>query len=493
MWRKIVIALIVLLLLGGYLIWSNKKEARQKEIEKASKKVVKLDFDKLKKIIIKRPDSTVVLEKKKDYWWVVSPVKDYADKFAVNNILDAFRDREYEKIVYKNAKDLSIFALENPRYEITFETTDGKKVTIQIGRRLPTSSKIYIKYPGSNTVYLVRTGFLYALSKNINGYRSKRIFKIFYSVPATIGRDIVKIDIKQTGGDSYTLYSENKTEPVPEEVKKAGSKLPGKKVWYISGKIRDLADSGKVSELIKKIQDGNLAEFVKNDPTDRDLAKYGLLSPQKELIVYFNTGEKAVLRVGNPVPKPKHEYYAYVEGYPVIFTIRDYDVRKLFPDVASLRSKKIAEFFADQITGVSVTKFSRSLKMHRTKDWRWVDSKGTEHDPNVVYQFLTGINNQYGSDLLEKPDDKVSVKDLIGSIVLFDKNGKTVVNMKIYQPVKISERGKTVWLYIVDRGVYLKKHSSIDSLIPDNLFKSKQEIQKEEKSNKKDRKGSEKE
>ena len=487
MLKKIVIALVVLILLAGYLAWSNKKEETKKAKENQEKKVVKLDFDKLKKIIIKRPDSTVVLEKKDAYWWIVQPVEDYADTYSVNNIIDAFRDRKYVRMVSNNAKDLSIFDLENPKYSITFITKDGKQVTLQIGRRLPTSSKIFVKYPGSRAVYLVRTGFLYSLRKNINGYRDKKIFKIFYAKPPTGSgaRAIIKIQVYQKGGENYTLYSEIENEKVPEEVQKSGSPEKLKRIWYIKGPINDLADSGKVGDLIKKIQNGNLAEFVKNNPTDRDLARYGLLNPQKKLIVYFNTGEKAVLNIGDPVPKPKNAYYAYVDGYPVIFTIRSYDIKSFFPSVSSLRSKQIPQFFADEITGVVVKKFSKTAILHRTKDWRWVDSKGVEHDPNEVYQFITSLSGMYMSDLLEKPDNEVSVKDEIGMIRLYNKNGKTVVNLKIYQPVKISDRGKIVWVYVVNRKVYLKKHSSIDDLIPDSVFKSKKEMEKEQEKKKK--------
>ncbi|GEM_PF-4876613 len=491
MLRRIVIALVILILLGGYLAWMNKKEEQHREHEEKVKRVVKLDFKKLKKITIKRPDSTVVLEKRGEYWWIVYPVEDYADKFSVSNIIDAFRDRKYEKIVTNNPKDLSIFQLDHPKYEITFETSDGKKVTLQIGRRLPTSSKIFYKYPESKTVYLVRTGFLYALRKKVNGYRSKKVFKIFFQKPATGSGAIVRIKVTQIGGDSYTLISKLKKKKYPEEVEKSGEAKEKNLVWFIRGKVNDIADSGNVGDLLRKIRDVTLADFVINEPSERDIKRYGLDHPQKKLEVFLDSGQKAVLLIGKETPKPKNEFYAMVVGYRPIFTIRKYDVEKLFPSVESLRSKKIADFFADEITGVAVRKFSKEVHLHRTKDWRWLDEKGVEHDPNEVYKFLTTLNGQYGSELIQSPDDKVEKKS-IGFVKIYDKKGNKVVDFVIHQPVKIEDRGKVVWLEFPARGVYIKKHSSIGDLIPDSLFKSKKELEKEKEKEKGSKKEGEK-
>ncbi len=479
MFKRIILALIVLFLLGGYFVWSSRREEKKKHIEEETRKIVKLDFKKLKKIILKRPNSTVIFKKKENLWWITFPLEDYADRYSVSNILDAFRDRKYERKLTK-VSDLSIYGLSKPEYSVTFETSDGKEVTLQIGRRLPTSAKVFVKYPESNNVYLVRTGFLYSLREKISGYRDKKVFKIFYSAPVSGLNMIVKIKVVQKGGENYILASHLKSPKEPEEVKKAG--LPEQKLltWVVHDSVNDDADDGEVGSLVRKIKNLSIINFVKNHPSPRDLARYGLYDPEKKLTIYLDTMKQVTLSVGNHLPKPRNEYYAMISGYPTIFTIKDYNVKDLFPDIQKVRSRKLPQFFADQITGIVIGKFGRELHLHRTKDWKWADRKGHTYDPNNLYQFVSGLNGQYGSELLDSYDDKID-RGVIGKIIFYNKKGKKVLDIRIHQPLKIGDRGKVLWLELVSRKVFLSKHTTMSNLIPDKLFKTEKELEKKEK------------
>ena len=128
--RNTLIALVVLLIIGGYAFvnyYFSKPEA--------VKTAFNIKADDIAKIDLKYPDRDLVLEHKPgDQWIITKPIGAFADQTTAGNLARAIADCQITKTVEDKADNLAPFGLDKPQVTVIVTDTKGKTLPGARGR-----------------------------------------------------------------------------------------------------------------------------------------------------------------------------------------------------------------------------------------------------------------------------------------------------------------------------------------------------------------------
>ncbi|NIT14287.1 MAG: DUF4340 domain-containing protein, partial [Candidatus Dadabacteria bacterium] len=129
------IALVILIVAGAYyLVFEKGLEEKHKKESRLFSKLIKNDISSIR---LTYPDSSIVLSKQAENWFLVKRGKTYkADGFTVSTIVDAVVDLKAESDVSKDDDDLAQYGLESPRVRLG-ATAGGDVYSVSIGAESP--------------------------------------------------------------------------------------------------------------------------------------------------------------------------------------------------------------------------------------------------------------------------------------------------------------------------------------------------------------------
>ena len=132
--RNTLIALVVLLIVGGYAFvnfYFSKPEQ--------AKTALNIKGDDIAKIDLKYPDRELVLERKASQpWMIVKPVGAKADQTAAGNLARAIAECQINKTVEEKSDNLAPFGLDKPQVTVTVTDTKGKTLPgLEVGKVTP--------------------------------------------------------------------------------------------------------------------------------------------------------------------------------------------------------------------------------------------------------------------------------------------------------------------------------------------------------------------
>ena len=115
--RNTLIALVVLLIIGGYAFvnfYFTKPEA--------VKTALNIKPDEIAKIDLKYPDRDLVLERKPgEHWMITKPIGASADQTVAGNLARAIAECQITKTVEEKADNLAPFGLDKPQVTVTVQ------------------------------------------------------------------------------------------------------------------------------------------------------------------------------------------------------------------------------------------------------------------------------------------------------------------------------------------------------------------------------------
>jgi hypothetical protein len=132
------------------------------------RKLLSFTPDQVKKIQVKYPESTLLLEKDNDVWKAQEPEKKELLPYKINNLMFDLNDLEFEEEILTPEEDLSVYGLHEPQVEVTFwEEGDQEVFTLLIGEQQEDKDVLYIKVATESPVYAIEPSFLDELPKEI--------------------------------------------------------------------------------------------------------------------------------------------------------------------------------------------------------------------------------------------------------------------------------------------------------------------------------------
>ncbi|HYU33578.1 MAG TPA: DUF4340 domain-containing protein [Thermoanaerobaculia bacterium] len=397
--RTLLILLVLVLGLGTFIWFYERKLPSSEERTTEAKKVVPVKKDEVRKVALETPAGKVVFERvvqpKKDEkdrkddeeapaepaseWKITAPMQARADAFAVDGLLDSLTGLEKTRTL-DNA-DRKDVGLDKPRATVRLETEDGAKI-LQIGAEVPPGGSLIAGLEGEDKVYVVSDTIWSQINREPGSWRDRQLFRA--------GRDtIARIALTGPGGQKIVLAQQGDR-------------------FRIESPFADRADKNLVNDLYADLSGLTAEEFV--DRPDLAPAAMGLQPPQGVVEVGFRQGQPLRIELGGPAaaaspppeetdptaPPPAPMLYARVG--PQLIETRTRLTQTAARPPADWRARGLSGFEVYDVEAATVRDAKGSMRLTRAgTDWK----RGEETISYVpVSDFLFALTGTEADRLL---------------------------------------------------------------------------------------------
>lgn len=327
------------------------------------------------------------LQKTRDGWQLVEPVKWPANENAVQKILAQleFMERETRipmSDIEAHRQGLADFGLDPPQYELTLTSYEGE-TKLDVGMPTQMGNRLYVMSPDGQDVLVVGKELLSSIAAPLEQLRDQRIFSIpvFELESLAVQTNAVRIRLAK-GADGWMFET-----PVPA---KADDQLVQNALALIVGqRVQRLLPAGEISP---------------------ELA--GLTTPAIRVTLGGNNRRQTLLLGGEVTGLPegtKPQFYARLENGgddTTIFTVEKGAFEWLTRAQEELRERRILRFDPKKVTALEITRAGKSLTLQRLEQrspedpvtWQSVAANsGTEVKtetaaPNLVNDLIQQLN-----------------------------------------------------------------------------------------------------
>jgi hypothetical protein len=188
--RTLLILLVLVLGLGAFIYFYERKLPSSEERATLGKKVFAFEKDEVSAVTIDSSKGTVRLERdgpakqaKKQTggvtaepaaeWKITKPLAARADTFAVDRLLESITGLEKTSTV--DQADPKAVGLDRPRATVRLSTTEGEKV-LRIGAEVPPGGSTIVGVEGRKEAYVVADTILADLEKPPGEWRNRTLF-----------------------------------------------------------------------------------------------------------------------------------------------------------------------------------------------------------------------------------------------------------------------------------------------------------------------------
>ncbi len=283
LWTLIGVGVVLAGLIGGYLALRSRPQPA-KAAESPSPVLSSFEPAKLVKIVLARPDGTLVAEKKGKEWRLNTPTPVVLDPSAMDDLVSSFADLKADQVIAENPSDLASFGLKPPRVVAEGTLDDGSVKTFWLGDKTPSGTAYYLQVKGDPKVYTVWLSNGEHFHWAASDLRDKKLG------PAMKQEDVVSLVIRGRGGRVIQLRSKTEAEKKSFQFG-FGPYMMIRPYPYAVG-----VDSEKTGPLLDGALGLEIAEFVDDAP--KSLAPYGLDRPWGELVLRDKTGKALDLLFG---------------------------------------------------------------------------------------------------------------------------------------------------------------------------------------------------
>ena len=326
----------------------------------------------IEKIELKYPDSTLTLQKTKQYdWMIINPNEILADRDTVREFVEKIKDLQIQQYVDDSGENYAKFGLANSPIEVSVfrRIGEGETVKFMLGNADENGGLCYVKRDGEDAVYTVPTENFYDIATA--GYLAFRD-KLVMEFPK---ENAQKLDIKRDGKTiacervDSSLYKPkwNMTSPVNME---AELDSINQVVWNLSFLLAD-----KIVTLSAE----NPGEYGFDEPLLQVSITYEVpgagvnsdevISEKGDLVKPKEMATKTLL-VGNKVEpeKDKTNYYAKVADDGMVFQIGWPDVRDYSIELVS---RNLFELSTESAKSIKVKHPDKELSIQKNEENMW--------------------------------------------------------------------------------------------------------------------------
>ncbi len=345
----------ILALLAGYIYFFERGPVKKAE-EKKDKVFENFVADDIQEIRVENPGNSLtpaspaidMKKDEKDVWQILSPQKYQADENTIRVFLQSIGELNPDATI-SNPANLADYGLNSPTARCVLISKKGVSNTLIVGDKGATGSDSYIKTSDKATVYLIPAYTTDNIKKTVNDYRNKVLFKT----------DLVAAQKVEVEYEGKTLVLEKDTQ----------------NVWNITTPIVERADSTKVRDLLNRLNDMKIIEFVDEHPTD--LKIYGLSKPRGKVSLWpSDKGPVRTVLIGRQKLKST-DYFVKMADQPSVYQVGEYFVTNMKFKLSDFRDKLVMQFPADSAQTLAI-------KSPRTTATYQKDGKGQWSCPGRV-------------------------------------------------------------------------------------------------------------
>jgi hypothetical protein len=407
--RNTLIALIVLLIVGGY-AFVNFYFTRPEP----PKTALNIKSDEIAKIDLKYPDRELVLERKAgESWMITRPVGAKADQTTAGNLARAIADCQITKTVEEKADNLAPFGLDKPQVTVTVTDTKGKTLPgLQVGKVTPVGFSAYLKYADKPAIMLTSSAFPSGMNKTIDQMRDRELmsFKV---------DEVQKLLITHDDGSQLAIDRD-------------GDK------WKIVKPASYDADPTQVRQLLTTLGDSKVADFITDAPSNA--AQYGLEKPHLVATVYLAKGgaQESLLFGFKQKESGKDGIYVRRGERAPIYTVAPWVVSGVDKSVLGLRDKTVLTFDPSKVESITLKPSDKqqfTIKRIAGGKWNVVeDNKTSPADNAIVERFVDQIHDLKGNSIIMDP---IKSPEMFGMdkpalvVTLQDKDGNDLGQLRL--------------------------------------------------------------
>jgi hypothetical protein len=391
--RTLLVLLVVVLGLGAFIWFYERKLPSSDERADLAKKAVPVKKEEVEAVTLESAAGTVVLERfeegkdekvakdSKDdegaegqpesEWRLSRPMQARADAFAVDGLLDALTGLEKTRTIEE--VDRAATGLDKPRATVRLRTADGETV-LRLGAEVPTGGSLIAAVDGRGGAYVVSDTILSQIDREPGSWRDTQLFRA--------SRDAVsRVTLSGGPGGPVMLVQKNG-------------------VFHLERPFADRADKEKTDDLYADLSGLTAEKFVDGRPP----AELGLQPPRAVVEVAFAKGAPVRLEIGKTVestpaaptpeaapgaPPPAASVYARLGSQ--VFEARTRLAEDAVRPPAAWRALGLSAFEVYQIEAATVRDAQGSFRLTRAgTDWKRGDQTISYVPVSDFFFTLTG-------------------------------------------------------------------------------------------------------
>ena len=333
-WKSTLVALVVLLGVGGYFLFAAEPEHNREVAVEAQKTVLTTFEDKqIQRLEFLHGEEKVVARREGEKKWrITEPISTLADPHALNNVARKLAGLTAKRFVAETADDLAPFGLDAPRVTVSATGDNGQVATVMFGADNSFDETVFARTADLTRVVTVDKEVLAAVDKTLHDLREKKLLDFEQE-------DATGITIEIAGKAGYAL-------------KKVGED------WQITRPLEGPADKSAASSVLSTLRNVRAESFEQEQVAA--LADHGLDQPALHATIAVEGREQPVeLWVAQPpadvedVSKTDLLATAGV-GLPLA-KVKGHLVKNVDKSVFELRDKQLLAFDRKAVKRIKVT------------------------------------------------------------------------------------------------------------------------------------------
>jgi len=371
-WRRIVVLVALLAVMGIAIFIVNRGEKRKQGNEG---KLLSVTAANVTKLELQRGDQMFRFVRSDPVWNLELPLKAKADRVSIENILDDFCALKYDKMVEKDAKDLNRYGLGKPEIELRIYEKDPVKPSyaILIGTKNEMDSSSYARLSIGNEVVTIPDYKRNYLEKGLFEFRDKKF---------------VEFDTTDVSAMEFTYQN-------------AGFAFRKKEgEWFMEKPLFSRAVESKVTEILSQVSQLEAKAFTGKADTGK-LKEYGFEKPLLDLGLKLKEKEKRV-----KVVRKGETYLAFTPDFDEICEVNKDLVDKFVGEAKDFREKKVASFSAFEVKEIDFRSSPFRFLLKKNKENKWELDKGTpaqKPDEEKVNRLLSSLEELEATDFIDPP------------------------------------------------------------------------------------------
>ena len=241
-------------------------------------------------------------------------------------------------------------------------------MSLGFGLGTPVGFNVFVEAP-DGAVYTTNATLRDTVDKTLLDVRDRSIVTV--NVP-----DIARVEVTGSAVD----FTAEREPPQPDGIER----------WRLTAPVEGRADRATLNTLLTRLGSGRAQAFVSEEPSEEDLAAYGLDEPATVLTLW-SAGDTAVtLQVGGESEEPEGRYARRLGGNAVF--VAPNNLIDLIPDsLDAVRSKAVVSITRDRVNAVELEAADRSLKLEKDGiDWRIIEP-ALDADATAVSALLSAL------------------------------------------------------------------------------------------------------
>lgn len=381
--KKTALFALFVLIFAAVVYWIEVKKEDDTEQKKiVDTQILKFDQNQINLIEIEKKDEKIALQKNEKGWSLVEPIQDQADNDQIEEFLKSIA-QERTLTIAKEAtqltpSDLNEFGLDSPAVIYRFKNNLGQSRKITVGSQKNFEGNAFVLLDNENQVHVANASWLTRANEKVIFYREKKLYRLPL---ANVNQ--VKITTLQDRFDLKMVDGQWKANPVD----------------YI-------LDQNKVREIIKKISEAGIQEYVfEGEPGKNLIKEKGLVKAPVHIEFLTNDNSWAV-----DVNQSEKENTLYaLTDRPTRLLKLDKTIWEFLGNLNldSLRDRvSITRFNLDEVKSLYFKSADKILKFYKKKDqWQFDGSLNSTQSFNSA-QFVRLLNRLHDLEISEFIDKK---------------------------------------------------------------------------------------